>query len=77
MYEPLPWICLKAYTFAWSKPLKRPNNLLTIYSSESCKLEIVGLSAVGRVAIVELKMNDEIIVSSRRRWVSVGWHPPK
>ncbi len=38
---------------------------------------IVGLSAIGRVTIVELKMNDEIIVSSRRRWVSVGWHPPK
>ncbi len=38
---------------------------------------IVGLNAVGRATIVELKMNDEIIVSSRRRWVNVGWHPPK
>ncbi len=38
---------------------------------------IVGLTAVGRTTIVELKMNDEIIIFSRRRWVSVDWHPPK
>lgn len=37
---------------------------------------IVGLTAIGRVTIVMLAMNDETIVSARRRWVSVGWHPP-
>jgi hypothetical protein len=37
---------------------------------------IVGLTATGRVTIVMLAMNDETIASARRRWVSVGWHPP-
>ena len=37
---------------------------------------LVGLTAVGRATIVALKMNNSIIVYARRRWVSVGWHPP-
>jgi hypothetical protein len=23
-----------------------------------------------------LNLNNEVIVAARRRWVSVGWHPP-
>jgi hypothetical protein len=37
---------------------------------------IIGLTATGRAAIVALRMNDELRVNARRRWVSVGWHPP-
>jgi len=38
---------------------------------------IIGLTAIGRCTIVRLNMNDTIMVSARRRWVSVGWHPPE
>ena len=37
---------------------------------------LLGLTAVGRATIVVLNMNNLIIVDARRRWVSVGWHPP-
>ncbi|MEJ5308454.1 MAG: HNH endonuclease [Anaerolineae bacterium] len=37
---------------------------------------LVGLTAVGRATIVALNMNNPVIVDARRRWVSVGWHPP-
>jgi hypothetical protein len=38
---------------------------------------IIGLTAKGRVTIVALNMNNPVIVDVHRRWVSVGWHPPK
>ena len=38
---------------------------------------IVGLTAEGRATIVALNMNNAVIVDARRRWVSVGWHPPR
>ena len=37
---------------------------------------IVGLTATGRATVVALQMNDAVRVAARRRWVSVGWHPP-
>ncbi len=37
---------------------------------------LVGLSNVGRTTVIALKMNDPLIVATRRRWISVGWHPP-
>jgi hypothetical protein len=37
---------------------------------------LLGLTAVGRATIIALNMNNAIIVDARRRWVSVGWHPP-
>lgn len=39
-------------------------------------VRIVGLTAVGRATIIGLNMNNEVIINARRRWVSVGWHPP-
>lgn len=36
---------------------------------------IIGLSITGRASVVGLNMNDPVIVATRRRWVSVGWHP--
>jgi hypothetical protein len=38
--------------------------------------QLIGLTAVGRATIVALNMNNSVIVYARRRWVSVGWHPP-
>lgn len=38
---------------------------------------IIGLTPVGRATIIALQMNNSVIVVTRRRWVSVGWHPPK
>jgi len=37
---------------------------------------LVGLTAVGRATIVALNMNNPVIADARRRWISVGWHPP-
>jgi hypothetical protein len=37
---------------------------------------LLGLTAIGRATIIALNINNEVIVDTRRRWVSVGWHPP-
>ena len=37
---------------------------------------ITGLTATGRATVIALRLNDALRVASRRRWVSVGWHPP-
>jgi len=37
---------------------------------------ILGLTATGRATVTGLNMNDAVIVAARRRWVTVGWHPP-
>jgi hypothetical protein len=39
--------------------------------------EIVGLTEVGRATVVALQLNCLQAVELRRRWISVGWHPPK
>jgi len=43
---------------------------------DAAALRLVGITAVGRVTVIGLKMNNEVIVAVRRKWVSVGWHPP-
>lgn len=40
-------------------------------------LTIIGITSIGRATVETLKMNNDFIVRSRKRWVSVGWHPPK
>ncbi len=37
---------------------------------------IIGLTAAGRVTVIALRMNNEVIIDARQNWVSVGWHPP-
>ncbi len=39
--------------------------------------QIFGLTAVGRATVVALQLNRILLVASRRKWVSAGWHPPK
>jgi hypothetical protein len=38
--------------------------------------EIIGLTPVGRVTVASLNLNHPYIMEARRRWASVGWHPP-
>jgi hypothetical protein len=38
--------------------------------------KIMGITATGRATVVALQLNNDIIVPARRRWVTVGWHPP-
>jgi hypothetical protein len=37
---------------------------------------IRGKTAIGRATVAALDMNHPDIVSTRRLWISVGWHPP-
>lgn len=38
--------------------------------------QIIGLTSNGRATVAALNMNHLEIVEARRRWASVGWHPP-
>lgn len=37
---------------------------------------IEGLTAIGRATVIALRMNNAVIVATRKRWFSIGWHPP-
>ena len=37
---------------------------------------IEGLTAIGRATIIALRMNNAVIVATRKRWFAIGWHPP-
>jgi len=47
------------------------------FTWDASATRIMGLTAVGRATVIALNMNNEVIVDARRRWVSVGWHPPE
>jgi hypothetical protein len=38
---------------------------------------IVGLTPVGRATVAALRLNRDLVVYARRRWVKVGWRPPE
>jgi hypothetical protein len=38
-------------------------------------VHILGLTPIGRVTIVRLRMNRERLAEARRLWVEAGWHP--
>jgi hypothetical protein len=38
---------------------------------------MLGLTAAARATIVALQLNRPMLVSARRRWALVGWHPPR
>lgn len=44
------------------------------WNFDSTRVE--GITAIGRATIVRLRMNNQVIVVARRRWVVSGWHPP-
>lgn len=39
-------------------------------------LYIAGLTAIGRVTIDSLQMNNPFILRARQLWIASGWHPP-
>jgi hypothetical protein len=39
-------------------------------------LHIEGITNIGRAMVVALELNLPIRVTARKRWISVGWHPP-
>jgi hypothetical protein len=38
---------------------------------------IIGLTPIGRATVSALELNRPSLVTARRLWVSVGWHPPE
>lgn len=40
-------------------------------------IRLIGLTDTDRATIERLKINREIVVQARQRWVRAGWHPPK
>lgn len=44
------------------------------WSPDGTRVE--ALTAVGRVTIARLRMNNPVIIVARGRWVVSGWHPP-
>ena len=37
---------------------------------------IEGLTPIGRATVLALELNRPLLVTARRAWVRVGWHPP-
>lgn len=46
------------------------------FAWDAAGVRIEGLTAIGRVTVMALKMNNEVILHARQNWVSAGWHPP-
>jgi hypothetical protein len=44
---------------------------------DAAGIRIQGKTAVGRVTILALRMNNEVIVQARKNWANAGWHPPE
>ncbi len=38
---------------------------------------IQGITSTGHVTVSTLKLNRSLLVKARKRWIKVGWHPPK
>jgi hypothetical protein len=62
-----------------SAPLFHPRNQTWSehFTWDASGAHLVGLTAIGRATVVALNMNNAVIIDARRRWVSVGWHPPE
>jgi hypothetical protein len=40
-------------------------------------ISIAGLTPTGRATVERLRMNREVIIKARRRWIKARWHPPE
>src|SRR5215213_12001812 len=40
-------------------------------------LYIIGKTAIGRVTVAEVKLNNDLFLKVRRNWIKAGWHPPE
>lgn len=59
-------------------PLFNPRN--QVWAEHFARLDdgalIVGITACGRATLAALRMNEVDVVTTRRLWIAVGWHPP-
>ena len=39
-------------------------------------IHLIGNTAIGRVTIISLNVNNDAILDARLNWLRVGWHPP-
>jgi hypothetical protein len=39
-------------------------------------IQIIGITPCGRATVSVLRLNNNYLVTARRRWVLAGWHPP-
>lgn len=37
---------------------------------------IIGLTAIGRVTVIALHLNNDYVVEARAAWIARNWHPP-
>jgi len=47
------------------------------FAWDATGIRVEGLTAIGRVTVIALKMNNEVILTARQNWVVAGWHPPE
>ncbi|HEY0771989.1 MAG TPA: HNH endonuclease signature motif containing protein [Sphingobacteriaceae bacterium] len=40
-------------------------------------LYIVGKTAIGRVTVIEVNLNNDLFIRVRQNWIKAGWHPPE
>ena len=45
------------------------------WSNDASHIE--GLTGIGRATVISLRMNNAVIVVTRKRWFAIGWHPPE
>lgn len=38
--------------------------------------QVIGVTGIGRVTAIALRINNEYIIATRGIWVARGWHPP-
>jgi len=50
----------------WSEHFQWTNN----------STHVTGITPVGRATVLALQLNNALLVSVRRLWVSIEWHPP-
>jgi len=62
-----------------SQPLFNPRtqNWRDHFIWDATGTHIVGRTPVGRATVVALRLNRDLAVFARSRWVKAGWHPPE
>ncbi len=55
----------------------RRHNWEEHFAWDASGIHLIGLTPIGRSSVLVLRMNNEVILNARRRWVSAGWHPPE
>lgn len=54
----------------------RTDNWHEHFSWSADGAKVVGLTPVGRAAVIDLKLNNEVAVEVRRNWIVAGRQPP-